>query len=390
MARPPLPPGEHGESWTRRLPDGRFYAGMYVRDAGGRRRRVGRTAATARAAKQALAVAAGAAAGSSTTTGPITAATRFSDAAVVWMDRKRERGVNATSLDHYRHRVAVLNTVMADLRVGELTVPRVSAVFDRLADGRAVSTLRAYRVVVEGVRRLAVQLGAIPDTGRLTDVLSGRRHAPKMPRSLTRVEVGALIDALRADPATPGWLADLVLIQVGTGLRIGEVLALRWHEDVDMFRPATEPAFITVSGNLVHVTGRGVVRNEGKTEAARRTLKLPEFVRARLVELRPVGPAPGWPVLTDRPDDPRWIAPAVAHRDMRAALDRAGYPWATSHVFRKTAATLLDDAGVSLRGIADQLGHSSTRITTDAYLGRQHDSGAAAALDRAWGVDKPR
>ncbi|MDQ3763384.1 MAG: hypothetical protein M3460_17680 [Actinomycetota bacterium] len=30
----------------------------------------------------------------------------------------------------------------------------------------------------------------------------------------------------------------------------------------------------------------------------------------------------------------------------------------TSHVFRKTAATLLDEAGVSARKIADQLGHS--------------------------------
>jgi haloacid dehalogenase-like hydrolase len=41
----------------------------------------------------------------------------------------------------------------------------------------------------------------------------------------------------------------------------------------------------------------------------------------------------------------------------REARDAAGFSWATSHVFRKTCATILDEAGLSVRAIADQLGY---------------------------------
>ena len=46
-------------------------------------------------------------------------------------------------------------------------------------------------------------------------------------------------------------------------------------------------------------------------------------------------------------------------------------PWVTSHTFRKTVASRLDDAGFSIRHIADQLGHSRPSTTLDHYLGRR-------------------
>jgi integrase len=63
--------------------------------------------------------------------------------------------------------------------------------------------------------------------------------------------------------------------------------------------------------------------------------------------------------------------PSNTQPDLRAALDRAGYTWVTSHTFRKTVASRLDDAGVSVRHIADQLGHARPSTTLDHYLGRR-------------------
>jgi integrase len=40
-----------------------------------------------------------------------------------------------------------------------------------------------------------------------------------------------------------------------------------------------------------------------------------------------------------------------------------GLPGITSHIFRKTTATLLDNAGLSARTIADQLGHAQPSVT---------------------------
>ncbi|WP_432757804.1 hypothetical protein [Saccharopolyspora erythraea] len=53
--------------------------------------------------------------------------------------------------------------------------------------------------------------------------------------------------------------------------------------------------------------------------------------------------------------------------------------------FRKTAATTLDEAGLTARLIADQLGHSRPSMTQDVYMGRKAVSRqAASALEQAW------
>jgi integrase len=74
--------------------------------------------------------------------------------------------------------------------------------------------------------------------------------------------------------------------------------------------------------------------------------------------------------------------PRNAQRDLREALDRAGYDWATSHSCRKTVATLMDEAGLSARAAADQLGHSKVSMTQDNYYGRKiRRTGAATVLE---------
>lgn len=58
--------------------------------------------------------------------------------------------------------------------------------------------------------------------------------------------------------------------------------------------------------------------------------------------------------------------------------------WVTSHNFRKTTATILDEAGHSGRQVADQLGHSKPSMTQDVYMAREVANPAAAeALERA-------
>jgi integrase len=72
--------------------------------------------------------------------------------------------------------------------------------------------------------------------------------------------------------------------------------------------------------------------------------------------------------------------PSNTQADLRDVFARLGYPWVTSHVFRKTAATLLDKAGVNARKIADQLGQSQVSVTQDFYMGRKIASGDAARV----------
>ncbi|MDK8787807.1 tyrosine-type recombinase/integrase [Corynebacterium striatum] len=60
-----------------------------------------------------------------------------------------------------------------------------------------------------------------------------------------------------------------------------------------------------------------------------------------------------------------------ATKELRRVLDPAGLSWVTFHTFRKTVATRLDEAGLTTREIADQLGHEQPSMTTDVYMGRK-------------------
>jgi integrase len=59
-------------------------------------------------------------------------------------------------------------------------------------------------------------------------------------------------------------------------------------------------------------------------------------------------------------------------------------PGVTTHSFRKSVATLIDDEGLSARIGADHLGHTRISMTQDKYMvrGRVHTS-VADMLDRA-------
>ena len=64
--------------------------------------------------------------------------------------------------------------------------------------------------------------------------------------------------------------------------------------------------------------------------------------------------------------------PRTVTRWLVEARERHGFEeWMTFHAWRKTTATVLDEAGATARMIADQLRHSRVSMTQDVYLGRR-------------------
>ena len=124
-----------------------------------------------------------------------------------------------------------------------------------------------------------------------------------------------------------------------------------------------------------------MIRKNTKSNAGERTLQLPSFAVAALLRRKCTSGGRG-PIFPDSAG--AWRDPSNTSRDLRNARGPEDFAWVTSHVFRKTAATTLDRAGLTARQIADQLGHSKVSMTQDRYLGRRTiDGAAAAALDRA-------
>jgi integrase len=71
------------------------------------------------------------------------------------------------------------------------------------------------------------------------------------------------------------------------------------------------------------------------------------------------------------------------NKQWRQVRDELGVPNVTTHSFRKSLATLIDDKGLSARIGADHLGHTNVSMTQDKYVsrGRVH-SQVADMLDR--------
>ena len=137
----------------------------------------------------------------------------------------------------------------------------------------------------------------------------------------------------------------------GTGVRINEARSLRW-EDVDL-------------------DGRTVYINGTKSKASKRSLTLPDWLLARFKRRADecgtdglVFPSPHHLNEPERRWDSSNSAKAVAR------VIHANFEWATPHTLRRTVATLLDQAGVPIARIADQLGHSDPAMTATFYLGR--------------------
>ena len=98
-------------------------------------------------------------------------------------------------------------------------------------------------------------------------------------RALSADEVAALLAAARET-----WLYEVILLAVATGLRRGELLALRWS-DLDL-----ESGLLSVN-RAIEETGAGIGFKAPKTARSRRTLPLPQIAveALRLPSLRPGG-----------------------------------------------------------------------------------------------------
>jgi len=387
MPRPPLPIGSHGKINVLPWAHG-FLARTRYRDEDGVTRKVERTGPTRTAARNNLLGALKERTGGRERSG-LTPESRFSVAAGLWLAdvvAAGESGIvspNTAELYERQLRNHVLPALGA-LRLREVTTPRVDVFLRSVRDSQSVPTARTCRSVVSGVMRLAIRYGAatVNPTREVTRIggAGGRR-----PRALTPAERTRWLAQLEADPAAVrADLPDLTRWMLATGVRIGEALAVSWDE-VDL-----EAGTVTIRWKTIRVRGRGLVRvprlkgsrDDGEKD---RVLRLPSFAVAMLCRRAVIRGRSG-PLFPDAAGG--WRDPKNTARSLRAARGTDGFRWVTSHVFRKTVATVLDEAGHSARAVADQLGHAKVSMTQDVYMGRGVANPAAAdALQRAMGKE---
>jgi integrase len=370
--RPPLPVGTHGNISAKQF--GKTWrARCYVRDADGRRREVLRTGKSKSAAIWAVQEAIGERPAFSSNA--ITSESTIVEVAEAWFEGvQREVDEGQKSPGTYRTYMSAwtnhIEPGIGALRCRECEVSTLENFLVELSRHKMASGQRkSVKTVMSGITGYATRMGALKanptrDTSRIV------AQVRKQPRALTTEEIVRWLDytqererkaALTSKPDVHD-LYELTLMMLATGVRISEMLAVR-IEDVDL-----EARTVNASHRIRRVQGKGLerARRQGsKGEAV--VLRLPNWAVTLVIrrKLASGGTGPLFPSAAGT-----WRDPSNTSRAFRLAREGAGLGWMTSHNFRKTVATLLDDAGLTARQIADQMTHRKVSMTQDRYLAR--------------------
>ncbi len=243
--------------------------------------------------------------------------------------------------------------------LAKLTRMDVQRALENLAPQLAASTRRESLVALRSAMRQAVAW----DMLRRDPTLGIR--APRVPREEMRAWTAE--EARRfLEAAGKHRLHALFVLALSTGMRVGEMLALRW-EDVTGDR-------IHVRRSLGRVKGDPWI-HEPKTAAGTRTVPVGNAVTAALREHRArqlrerLAAGQTWEdnglVFCARRGKP--LASVIPGRALRKIAAEAGVRPIRMHDLRHTHATLLLRAGVSPKVVAERLGHTSVKITLDVY-----------------------
>lgn len=406
MARPPLPLGTPGQIRVTEDRPKVWVARCRFRDHDGVTRQLKAHGPTKTAASTALhATIRDRQRGSGVArAGELTPSSTFAEAATLYLakvERKREDSTHALYAFHLE---STILPALGALRLRECTVARLDAFLEALEPRYAANTRRKLRSIVSGVLQVAVLNEAIAGNPvrELDRIEQPKGQRASRPRGLTadeRREFLAWLDGSSDDPAVlrrqkvarAAELPDLVRFFLGTGLRVGEALATR-RLDLNLDGVPVRTAegerlvpVVTIAGNVTWVKGKGLVRHDGKTEAALRVVPLPQLA-ADMLRRRLEEPGdPSWPIFpaAGRDGQPTYRWPSNVRRTLRSVREDVGLDWMTPHTWRRTYATILDDEGaLTDRMKADLMGQA--RFLKDAYVSRgELHADAAIYLDSA-------
>jgi len=157
------------------------------------------------------------------------------------------------------------------------------------------------------------------------------------------------------------------MVAISTGMRRGEILALRWAD----LHPDLSRAQVR---RTLHVTGRGLAFSEPKTRRSRRAVELPQTLlpfleRARADQALRRKKARSWSdldLVIDRGDGGPFHPDTLSSR-WRLFLRASGLPHVRFHDLRHAHATLMLLQGVHPKVVSERLGHASVGITLDLY-----------------------
>jgi integrase len=245
-----------------------------------------------------------------------------------------------------------------------------------LADRTRLHTHR----VVSTMLRHAAQWGVV--SRNVASLANAPRVQAKEIEILAPMQIAAILEMLRGHPIHP-----IVALAFGTGLRRGELLALRW-QDIHL-----DAGYLRVEQALEETTRGGLQFRPPKSKYGRRRVSLApstiavlrEHWKAQQEQRLRFGLGRAEPSALVFPnamhDGPR--SPNALSKEWRSAMREAGLD-ASFHSLRHAHVSTLIASGLNVLAISRRVGHYSPSLTLSVYGHLfPSDDRAASAIEAA-------
>jgi len=279
-----------------------------------------------------------------------------------WLESSRPR-VRPRTWVRYEQLARVHAGAIAKLPLAKLGPQHLDRLYAaRLEAGAAPMTVRHLHALLHKAIGQAEKWGLV--ARNVVTLVAPPRAPHHEMTTLSEEQTRAFLDVTAGER-----LEALYVLAVTTGMRQGEILALRWRDvDLDHSSAQIQQSIQFLAGSRYVFIPPKTVKSRRKVELTKTAIVALRRHRARQLEER-FAAVGGWEELdlvfaneVGRPttaDRLRW--------NFQRTLVRAKLPRIRFHDLRHTAATLLLGRGVHPKIVSEMLGHSTTAITLDLY-----------------------
>ena len=313
---------------------------------------------------------------------------RFGDWMVYWFENHAKPKVRPSTQKNYWDRIRLhINPELGHIPLNKLTQNDLQQFYGRLKkNGRKAHTDKYGNGLSDRMVRMchatcrsALEKAKLDGLIR-TNPAIGCKLPPKKAREMQVLDRDELQRFL-IQAKVEGYY-ELFLLELATGLRRGEIIALQW-DDLDF-----QTGVLSINKQVNVVEGE-LQFSTPKTKSSIRKIVLPPALLEVLREYKKTVVS-RWmfpsPLKYDMP-----IAPGVAERQLSRILELAGCKHVRFHDLRHTFATLALQGGMDIKTLSAMLGHVSAATTLDIYTHITDDMQrqAAANIDRGIGKAAP-
>jgi integrase len=291
----------------------------------------------------------------------------------VWLRDYKRPSIRPVTLDSYATMVRVhLKPALGQIPLQALRPDQVQRFYNGKREaGFSVRTVRYLHTILHGALKQAMKSQlVVRNVSEATTLPVGKT---RMMHPFTLGQVQQFLDAVREDRFFAAFF-----LEVGTGLRRGELLGFRWR-DVDL-----EAGVVHVRQTLIRVGNHDAIASnrktrlifqEPKTEQSRRTIPIPAGIieelkrhKARQAQEKLLmGEAYEDHGLVFCQANGQPIDPRNFTRRFERLLQQAELPHIRFHDTRHTFATLMLELGEAPKVVQSMLGHTKISTTLDIY-----------------------